>query len=78
MMAVSSADLPRTKAIDDLLSRGIASDATANSSGNVARPSSRPSHIASLEQNEFLLQVKGCVRRGGPYLVFGFGHKQSR
>lgn len=63
MMAVSTADLPRTKAIDDLLSRGIATD-TANSRGSVAGTSSRPAPIASLEQNEFLFLIKSCVRRG--------------
>src|SRR4029077_5089605 len=70
VIAVSTADLPRTKAIDDLLSRGIATD-VAGSGGTAVRAPSRPAQIASLEQNEFLFQIKSCVRHGDRILCSG-------
>jgi TolB-like protein len=72
MIAVSTADLPRTKAIDDLLSRGISSDSGAvTSGGSSPRPPTRPTAVAPLEQNEFLFAVKNCVRRGDKVFCSG-------
>jgi TolB-like protein len=65
VIAVSTADLPRTKAIDDLLSRGISSGvSTGQSGGRSPNPAARPAAAVSLEQNEYLFTVKSCVRRG--------------
>lgn len=71
VIAVSTSDLPRTKAIDDLLSRGIATGTAINPSGTATGTSSRPAQLASLEQNEFLFQIKSCVRRGDRILCSG-------
>ena len=64
MMAVSTADLPRTKAIDDLLSRGItpiAAEVPGSSNGVPIVPRGSPAPVL---QNELLITLKNCARRG--------------
>ncbi|HEY2393458.1 MAG TPA: FlgO family outer membrane protein [Candidatus Angelobacter sp.] len=65
VIAVSSSDLARTKAVDDLLSRGISSPGTVEpprQSGSASQV--RPVQAASLMQNECLFVIKSCIRRG--------------
>jgi TolB-like protein len=72
VLAVSSSDLPRTKAIDDLLSRGITntpSGSSQNQPDSVAP--SRSAQLASLTQSEFLFVVKRCVRTSERVLCSG-------
>ena len=72
MMAVSTADLPRTKAIDDLLSRGIATVALTGQSNPGPSPSaSRPPEPLSIVQEDYLLLIKNCARRGDRILCSG-------
>ncbi|HLI92069.1 MAG TPA: FlgO family outer membrane protein [Puia sp.] len=72
VMAVSTAELPRTKAIDDLLSRGIATGSGPNnaSSGGTTHPSN-PTKIFSVEQNEFMILLKTCSPRGDRVVCSG-------
>jgi TolB-like protein len=63
VMAVSSAELPRTKAIDDLLSRGITSGTNPATSNTAREPSAQPAKLPTVQQNELLFVFKGCVRR---------------
>ena len=72
VIAVSTSDLPRTKAIDDLLSRGISpGTSTETKAGSSPSPVTRPAPAISVEQYEFLFVVKSCVRRGDRVLCSG-------
>lgn len=65
MMAVSTADLPRTKAIDDLLSRGISAGTTGNQTGTENPPSARRGQQAApAMQNEFFIALRDCAKQG--------------
>jgi hypothetical protein len=62
--AVSTADLPRTKAIDDLLSRGIAPIAAEVPGSSSGVPKLLRGSPAPVLQNELLITLKNCARRG--------------
>jgi TolB-like protein len=65
VIAVSSSDLARTKAVDDLLSRGISSPGTVEPHRQPdSTPQVRAVQAASLMQNECLFVLKSCFRRG--------------
>ena len=75
VMAVSATDLPRTKAVDDLLSRGISGGVSLPSqqSGGRSSPTS-PQKLPSLQtvqQNELQLVIKSCGHRGESLLCSG-------
>lgn len=71
VLAVSSADLPRTKAIDDLLSREITSSSRPTSSAGGPTAAAQSAPVTSVEQNDLLLAMKGCVRRGDRIVCTG-------
>lgn len=73
VMAVSSADLPRTKAVDDLLSRGISTSEVPRQAATGIMPSATPksSHLTTVQQNELLFTLKNCTRRGDAMLCSG-------
>src|SRR6476660_3467698 len=64
VIAVSTADLPRTKAIDDLLSRGIAPIAAEVPGSSSGVPKLLRGSPAPVLQNELLITLKNCARRG--------------
>jgi len=74
VIAVSSSDLPRTKAVDDLLSRGISNGGAAparTGSASSSPGSMQKAPQFQLQQNELQLVLKSCAHRGGHLLCVG-------
>jgi TolB-like protein len=73
VIAVSTTDLPRTKAVDDLLSRGIAgsTNTEAQPHGSNPRSTTRSAAVDSVEQDELQFIIKSCVRRSDRVLCSG-------
>lgn len=68
-VGASSANIPRTKAVDDLMARGVASGtpANGNSSGSSSAKATRqnvPPELARAVANDFLFAITKCSRIG--------------
>lgn len=65
IVGASSVDIPRTKAIDDLLAKGIAGGARpAGAPSASQQPTQGSSGAVSVEDNDFLIEIHKCSRSG--------------
>ena len=68
MIGAATADIPRTKAIEELLARGIGNSPNTGETGNSAHltdtTSSHNENVSSIEQHHLLFILKGCSRSG--------------
>lgn len=71
-LGVSAIDLPRTKAIDDLLGRNIDVPGT-NETGSksAANSATSPARLPSVEQNDLLFVIKACAAKGEHVICSG-------
>jgi TolB-like protein len=71
IFGASTADIPKTQAIQELLARGVGTSG-GSISGSGGSPSISVPGLQSVEQDGWLFAARGCLRSGGEVTCTGF------